>query len=357
MADLQSAKQLVRDFNQSLDAATLGSVAAAMAPFCADDMLWRGTHPFDTRHGPAEVADTYCEPIRRAFSHIQRRELIFFAGTNELDDDTTLWVVSMGHLLGLFDAPFLGIAPTRNATFLRYAEFHRVEAGRITEAATYLDIMDFLAQSGANPLPGQTGAHVMTPGPRTQDGLLFGPQPSEEGPRTMAVMNAMLDDLTHNLKSTPQELARSWTEDMLWMGPAGIGTTYTRDRYLEQHCGPFEATLEFIRHNGHRCRIAEGHYSGFFGYPSLTMRMKGGFMGFQAHEAEADMRIVDLYRRQGDKLAEKLDLYRYAPFSDDAGHRHSRSGALTPAGGLTRARPAVRPMPAAGALEPRLRSH
>jgi hypothetical protein len=34
------------------------------------------------------------------------------------------------------------------------------------------------------------------------------------------------------------------------------------------------------------------------------MRNKGGFMGVRPNEALAEMRVVDLYRRGGDKLAE-----------------------------------------------------
>lgn len=52
-------------------------------------------------------------------------------------------------------------------------------------------------------------------------------------------------------------------------------------------------------------RLGEGNYGGFFGYPSMTMRATGGYMGLtSASDTLADMRIVDLYRRDGDKLAE-----------------------------------------------------
>ena len=61
--------------------------------------------------------------------------------------------------------------------------------------------------------------------------------------------------------------------------------------------------MGFVRHNGHLARLGEGHYGGFFGYPSLTMTSKG-YMGLPASDTPADMRIIDLYRRDGDKLAE-----------------------------------------------------
>ena len=56
MADLQAAKALVRDALAAIDAAPAGGVAAAMAPYFAKDMLWRGMHPFDEQTGPEAVA-------------------------------------------------------------------------------------------------------------------------------------------------------------------------------------------------------------------------------------------------------------------------------------------------------------
>ncbi|MEM6889623.1 MAG: nuclear transport factor 2 family protein [Pseudomonadota bacterium] len=302
--NFQEAKTVVQEFYTRIDIADPGSIAAGMNLHCAFHYLWRGVHPFNTLHGARGVAETFWEPLHQSFTKLQRREQIFLAGENAFKQDGSIWVVSMGHLLGLFDEPFLGFEPTRKVVFLRYAEFHRVEERMIHETALYLDILDFLSQIGANPLATQTGTAVLTPSPRTQDGLLRDPQSSQAGIQTLAVMNAMLDDLTSNMRSPKEELLRNWEDDMTWFGPGGIGTTYIIDRYREQHSTPFEDTLEFVRHNGHQVRMAEGHYSGFFGYPSLTLRMKGDFMGLPACNAEADMRIVDIYRRKEDKLAE-----------------------------------------------------
>ncbi len=98
---------------------------------------------------------------------------------------------------------------------------------------------------------------------------------------------------------------KDWAEDMLWWGPAGIRASHTHEGYMKGHTRPFEEGVEFVRDNGHVTRIGEGNYCGFVGYPSLTMRPKGGFMGLtNISDAEADMRIVDLYRCAGGKLAE-----------------------------------------------------
>ena len=75
----------------------------------------------------------------------------------------------MGHLLGLFDRPWLGIPPTQRMCFLRYAEFHRVDGDRIAETALFLDVISVMQQAGQDPLPPQTGASHLHPGPLTHD--------------------------------------------------------------------------------------------------------------------------------------------------------------------------------------------
>ncbi|MGI9605332.1 MAG: ester cyclase, partial [Acidimicrobiales bacterium] len=56
--------------------------------------------------------------------------------------------------------------------------------------------------------------------------------------------------------------------------------------------------------NGHVARFAEGNYACFFGWPNLTNSAKGGFLGLPGADRPADMRVVDVYRRDGEKLAE-----------------------------------------------------
>ena len=66
--------------------------------------------------------------------------------------------------------------------------------------------------------------------------------------------------------------------------------------------------------NGHICRMAEGNYGGFFGWPNLTLTPTGGFMGMPASELPGDMRVIDMYRRDGDKLTENwifIDLLHF----------------------------------------------
>ncbi len=306
---LQTAKQTVRAYQAAFDACPLENLATVLADLTGPGYRWRGMHPFHEQQGAAAVADVFWRPLRRALSAMQRREDVFMAGRNVVDDGKTIWVASMGHMLGLFDSDWLGIPATRRIVLLPYAEFHRVENDRIAESAFFCDIIKVMQQAGQYPLPPQTGAAFIHPGPRTHDGLLDKHQDPNEGQKTAALINRMVADLSQLNRSgddrcPPELLAQTWHENMIWYGPAGIGATYTISRYQQQHQFPFRRNLADKVFNGHVARIAEGNYAGFFGWPNLTNTPTGGFLGLPGNQTRTDMRVVDIYHRDDDKLAE-----------------------------------------------------
>ncbi|NPD17933.1 nuclear transport factor 2 family protein [Alterinioella nitratireducens] len=316
MQDIQAAKDLVLACQEALEAAPADAAADTLARFTAPDYLWRGMHPFDRITGAEAVGSRFWDGLRGSLTHIQRRMDVFFAGANSLDGGASVWVVSMGHLMGLFDAPWLGIRPSGRLTMLRYCDFHRVEGGKIKETAAFFDIPHLMMQAGQNPFPPQTAAHLVQPGPRPHDGLLTGPQDPGAGDKTLAVINAMINDLGTWKSGLPleEELAQTWHDDMLWWGPAGIGASYTIARYARQHSGPFRAGFTERSRTRHLARLAEGHYGGFFGWPNFTAIPTGGFMGLPASTTAGEFRVIDIYRRRGDKLAENwvfIDLLHY----------------------------------------------
>ena len=308
--DLGQIKEIVKSYNAALEGSSPETVALTLSAHLAPECIWRGMHPFNVQHGPHAVAQVFWQPFLNAFSRVQRREDIFFAGLNEIDGFKGTWTCSMGHFMGLFDAPFLNIPPSRKIVMVRYAEFCKVENGIIVEVALFVDLLHLMAQAGVNPLAApQTAAQLVQPGPRTHDGLVMTPQPLAASRKTLDRINNMIGSIDHanaaKSPPTPQdELAVDWNDDMIWWGPTGIGATYTIDRYIEQHQGPFRRAMEGRVLNGHLCRMAEGKYGGFFGWPNLTLTNKNGFMGVPGNDVRADMRVVDVYRRDGDKLAE-----------------------------------------------------
>ncbi|QPC95520.1 nuclear transport factor 2 family protein [Mesorhizobium sp. INR15] len=318
--DFQAAKNLVREHHRAIADASAETIAQALERHTADDWHWRGMHPFHEQRGAAAVAKAFWSPYLTAMTRLQRRPDIFMAGLNQIDDFKSVWVVSMGHLMGLFDKPWLGIRPSGKISMMRYVEFNRVEDGRILETAMFFDIPQVMIQAGQNPFPPETGAHLVQPGPATHEGLMYGSQEPDTGQATLRAINAMLQDMgstdrSRGIEGYAEELARTWNDDMIWWGPAGIGATYTIRRYIRQHSGPFRIALsKGYRFNGHLCRMAEGHFGGFFGWANLTLSNAGGYMGMTASPNPADMRVVDLYREENGKLSENwifIDILHY----------------------------------------------
>lgn len=318
-AELQEAKARVRALNAALEGAMAADKAAALADHVAPDWHWRGMHPFHEQTGPDAVARAFWTPLAESFTSLHRREDVFFAGQSTLGATPQVWVCAMGHLTGLFDRDFLDIPATGKLTWLRHAEFHRVSDGRIVETALFVDLLALMHQAGVYPLPPATGAMAIYPGPRTHDGLLTGPHDPAEGAATLALVERMVADLSAlnrsgNDRAGIEMLRASWHDDMTWYGPFGIGATHTLPRYQDQHTFPFRLSLGDKTFNGHVARLAEGNYGAFFGWPNLTNTSKGGFLGLPGSGTPADMRVVDIYRRAGDKLAENwvfIDLLHY----------------------------------------------
>jgi hypothetical protein len=305
--DFQAEKALVRSFHEALDASTPDTIEQALSPFVTPNWHWRGMHPFHEQYGAAAVARVFWTPLRNALKPLQRRPDIFIAGRNAVGDRESTWVVEMGHLMGLFERPWLGIRHTLRIVMLRYCEFNRVEDGKIVETAMFCDIPHLMMQAGQNPFPPQTGAMLVQPGPRTHTGLCYEPQDPARGEATLIAIDAMLTNLGSKGQNKDEgaRLARVWHEDMIWWGPAGIGATYTIERYVRQHSTPFDVALSAgYRFNGHIAKIAESDFGGFFGYANLTLRNAGGYLGMTAGPGPADMRVIDMYRVEDGKIAE-----------------------------------------------------
>lgn len=309
MTAICTAKTIVRAHMSAFDAAPNQQLIDVGCAALSADFSWRSMHPFYEKSGPHEVVNEFWLPLRHALKHLQRREDIFFSGLNDVDHGASVWTCSMGHFVGLFDADWLGIPHTGRLAHLRYAEFMQVRDGKIVESALFFDLIGFMHQAGVYPLPPMTGSYFVYPGPRSHDGILLQSQDAGETLKTVELMNRMiadLDSINHltEEKCPPELLARTWHEDMAWYGPCGIGASYTIERYQEQHQHPFRRNLADKTYHGHIARIAEGAYGGFFGWSNLSNRNTGGFLGLPQAADPSEMRVVDVYRRDGDKFAE-----------------------------------------------------
>jgi len=307
MSNFKDEKKLVLEYFNSIDNAKSETLVDSISKYTSDDFKMRCTHPFNELNGAKQVANNLLLPIKNSFEPIQRRMDIFYAGINSLDNNEGKWVTSMGHFMGVFNKPFLGIRPNHKSILLRYVEFYKVENNKITEGAIFLDIINFMQQLGLSIIPESTGLVCVTPGPMNHKGLKFDHSDNNESQKTLELIHRMRDRLVKGSKmqSYKDELTLDWHEDMIWWGPGGIGASYTIDGYTKGHTKPFQDGLEFIKFNGHILSSAEDDLGGWFGWPNLIMKPKGGYLGLtNASDIESEMRVVDLYRRDGDKIAE-----------------------------------------------------
>jgi hypothetical protein len=303
----QEIKTFVRSYFDAMEKATPETVADVLKEYTSNDYLWRGVYPFRELKGPETAAVKFWTPLMKSLTRMQRCQDIFIGGTSEIGGEQ--WVMSMGNFMGLFDADWLGIPCTGKMVNLRYAEFNCVENGKITRTGLFIDIVGLMVQAGVYPLPPSTGVYFNYPGPRDHGGLLFDDAPPEEGAKTLELLNKMIDDLIElndsgSMGCPPEVLEKTWADDMTWYGPAGIGASYTISRYQQQHQLPFRNNLGDKKFHGHVCRFAEGNFAGFFGWPNLSNTALGGWLGLPGSNKNAEMQVVDVYCRKGDKLSE-----------------------------------------------------
>lgn len=306
MGNHQSNKELVRRYQAELERADTGDIVRVMRDFMDESYQWHGIHPFNNQSGIEAVVENFWKPMRQSWKLLERREDVFMAGESVTFGGD--WVCSMGHFAGMFEEPWLGIPPTGRIIFFRYCEFHCIEGDRIKETYFHGDLISVMNQAGVPPLPISTGCEFIIPGPKTNDGIVLDEQDAEESAKTLDLIWGMAEDLGkyREIDLDPEILARRWHDDMMWYGPAGIGSTRGIMGFKKHHQMPFRKSLYAGRNfNGHKSRFAEGLYGGWVGWPSLCLNVgRGGYLGLPATNKDIDMRVVDIYRRKDDKIAE-----------------------------------------------------
>lgn len=287
---------------------------AAVTP----DTTWDIAHPINRLEGAEAVLEGLILPLRKALPHVRRRDEIFIGGVDHFRSSGD-WVAAVTHYVGNFTAPFVGIAPSDSLVFLRSAEFYHLEDGRIAEAKLILDILDLLRQVRRFPLPRMLGTEMLFPGPATHDGVLPGHR--ERGDASLKVVEGMVSHLhefdPQTFKSKRQTGEDGyWHDDMLWYGPAGIGSNYRWEGFEKDHRAPFLRAFPDRKGGNHFCHIGDGDYAAFGGWPSMTMTHRGDYLGVAATGRTLTLRVMDFYRCADGKIMENwvaldyLDLFR-----------------------------------------------
>jgi predicted ester cyclase len=304
--ELQDAKAVVRQWMQSTRGASTS--AKDIAQHVAPNAIWHCSHPVNQLVGLDAIQRGWTAPLAKAFPDLERRADVLMAGAfdGRFCGGAGNWVATTGHYCGTFAAPLFGIEPSHNLAFLRFGEFYRVENGKIVEARILVDLIDLLRQTGVRVLPIPTGIEMLVPGPQDRAGLLHDAQSSEATAQSMQLVESMIGGL-HQFKDGSLKsmgMHAHWSAEMMWYGPAGIGSMRRVEGFQAHHQKPFLVAFPDRKGGNHRARIAEGAYVASTGWPSVTATHAGDYLGVPATNQQISMRVMDWWRVADGTLSE-----------------------------------------------------
>ncbi|MEM9578153.1 MAG: ester cyclase [Pseudomonadota bacterium] len=296
-------KQRYKVFLDSFETADITDVAQACAAFFDDAATIDAAHPINESSGGSGYYGDIIAPMAAAFRGFQRRNDILIGG-EYLGGE---WVTSMGYFCGHFRQPWLGIAPSNRLEFIRFGEFHRMEAGKVVQSHVFLGIAEMIIAMGRWPLGASKGYEGLVPGPATFDGIQLGRAPDTQSRGSGDLVENMLMQLT-----SPDAAWRPyWHDDMFWFGPGGFGTYVTVDAFHDFQV-PFEQTFEGwgdgrpdgIEGVGVACKAGDGDYAFLSGWPAITGVQVKPFMGIETTNHRVYLRDCDWWRCKDGKIVE-----------------------------------------------------
>ena len=286
-------RQLVENFYRQID-----QNPTALASLVSSDFSWSAAHPINDLDSLESCLALFWQPLKQAMPDIERKVLVDVEGS----DQGQQWVMATGYFIGTLTAPLFGIPATGRALHLRFTEIIGIKDGLINRGEVILDFLDAMNQVGVNPLRPSLGF----------DGLIMPPTRSgkateDDGETTLQLIKDMLGELGrydgNSLSS--MNLAAYWHDDFMWYGPAGIGTTRGITGFQKQHQGPFLRGFPDRSVDLSTCYIGEGNFAATGGWPHMSATHTGPhWLGLPATGKEISLRVMDIWRRDGDKLKE-----------------------------------------------------
>ncbi|MXU64795.1 ester cyclase [Oceanomicrobium pacificus] len=284
------------------------TVRDRLSELVAPDAPMHLAFPFETLDGPAGWLGDALGPLKTAMPDLERRDHIVMAGA---DTDGAQWVGCGGYYCGTFAAPFLDIPPTGHMAHMRFHEFFRFEDNRVVEMQALWDIPELIMQAGAWPMGPSLGREWHIPGPATQDGLVPGPHDEARSVRSRDRVIDMLEHMKrHPAQGGPDvmEMERFWHERMSWYGPSGIGTGRGIGGFRHWHQIPF---LNGMPDRGRYVDeidyhfFGDGDYVAVTGWPDMIQTVSaGGWLGIAPSDKRIEMRSLDFWRLEGDRIRE-----------------------------------------------------
>ncbi len=306
-------KQQLADLLLRMSQADGPAIEQTLDAYCARDTEWRVFHPYNDLHGNAEAAATLWAPLRQAFPDWEARMACYLGGQYEGRELVSTWGVLMGNLA----QPWLGIAPTHGLCSLRIGINAVFREGRIVKVYVLLDIVDVMRQAGFYPFRRMPGSAEAWAFPPCDSGATAASVNAELGATTLAAVREMQlglakGDELKNLAATRNRHSPHWHQNMMWYGPAGIGSSRGQRGFLDFHGALFIQAFPdrdgIVRDHsgaedapGHYVRLGDGHFAVTGGWPSLYGTHLGGqWLGLAPSGRRVDMRVADWYRTDSD---------------------------------------------------------
>lgn len=132
--------------------------------------------------------------------------------------------------------------------------------------------------------------------------------------KSKALVAAMYDGLNDHVI---EGMEKYWSEAMIWYGPAGIGTKRGLKDFQDNHQRPFLHAFS-DKNATDEIRIAEGEYVAAKGFQQVTHT--GDYLGIPATGKTMQIRYMDFWRVEGDKLVENWVLIDLLDFLEQAGY-------------------------------------
>lgn len=290
-------------FLESFDTGDLQVIETAVSEHFSDYAKVGASHPInEARDGVGYYSDVIA-PIYEAFAGCTRQNYVMIGG----EYLGTEWVTSTGYFRGHFRKPLLGIPASGKLAYLRFGEFHRMEAGKIVESQVYLGFAELIIALGRWPLKPSQGYEGVVPGPATHDGIVIGaPDPA----RSRASAD-LVEGMLKNLASDDEAWRPDWHDRMVWYGPGGLGSYATVDGFGEFQ-RPFELTFdgwgdgsaEGITGVAASCKAGDGEYAFLSGWPMITGVHVRPFLGLEPTGKRVFMRDCDWWRCEGGQIIE-----------------------------------------------------
>lgn len=274
------------------------------------DAHWFAVHPFNEVSGIEGICNAW-KTLRKSFPDLQRIPMITVAGNNLPDPRVTTpraphMVACMGVLQGTFTQDLFAIPATHGVANIRYCEAHYIEGDRIAQSYIMLDFLDLMRQANVWPLAPSLGGEGQWQPPAHTCGVRLEQTDSDQGRAAMErvlQMHAALGDFDgKDLDS--MDHAPYWSDDFMWYGPSGIGTTRALKGFRAHHQIPFLRAFPDRKGSGHYIRIGDGPFAVTGGWPSVTATHTGPWLGMAPSGRHIDMRVMDFYHLSGGKITE-----------------------------------------------------